>query len=299
MKISDDVVSGRDIPDYNKIYLQLCEKYRNVFTYMTQDNVFIYRALGRQEYRDIVLNKNLNEFEKEEIVCEQCLLYPKDFDFNKCEAGLPTALEKDILEHSYLDNLSHRADLHQYYRDEMYNLDNQITCIINEAFPQYDIEQIEQWDIEKTTKYLSRAEWKLQNFHSMQLVAGLDEIYGVDKQRDNNTKVETPAEKKVQTEGYSEDVVDKYEAETIRGGNKKEKLTPDKIRSRDEFYKKFPEFAHLHDNGMDGDAGLEQATIDKTSPALRVGSDEEDVDIVGLDKKLREFRNKHKSEYNN
>ena len=43
----------------------------------------------------------------------------------------------------------------------MEQFDNQITCIIHEAFPNLDVEEIENWGMAKTAKYLSRAEWKL------------------------------------------------------------------------------------------------------------------------------------------
>ena len=57
---------------------------------------------------------------------------------------------------------------------------------------------------------------------------------------------------------------------TIRGGDKNNKLTPDKLKEREEFLKKFPEFANdnVLANGIDG---LEQSDVDTMSPALRPG----------------------------
>ena len=49
---------------------------------------------------------------------------------------------KKILNATMLTDLDERANLHAFYRSEIYDLDNQITCIIHEAFPQYELEDI-------------------------------------------------------------------------------------------------------------------------------------------------------------
>ena len=44
------------------------------------------------------------------------------------------------------------------YREELETVDTQMSCIISEAFPNYDIEEIESWDMIKFCKIFSRAE---------------------------------------------------------------------------------------------------------------------------------------------
>lgn len=262
MKITSDMKSAIDQVDYNALYLKFCEKYRNVFTFHIDDEIFIYRALGRQEYREILDDDRFDQYRKEELICDQCLLYPEDYDWDNCPAGVPTALKKNILEKSYLDDLERRHSLHNFYRSEMYDLDNQITCIINEAFPQFDIESIEQWDVEKTTKYLSRAEWKLHNLRGLEYREPEGEFNGDNRQEDTEEAAPAAAEEQTQSK--------KDKDKTIRGGSRKEKLTPDKMKERAEFLKKFPEFAN--DDAMNaGVEGLAQETVDVVAPALRPG----------------------------
>lgn len=251
--------------DYTEMFVKFSEKYRNVFMVQIKDEVFIYRAIGRAEYREITESRKFSELKKEELICSQCLLYPDPdtYEWDDKEAGIPTELMKSILKDSYLDSVDHRRLLHEYYRAEMYDLDNQITCIINEAFPNIDIEEIEAWDIEKTTKYLSRAEWKLHNLHGLQFKEAKGE-YQNEHARNND-------EKMGRQQGEPQKAVEekKKDGKTIRGGDRKNKLTPEKLREREEFLKKFPEFAQgtIDDlNNMD-----QQETVDTTPPALRVG----------------------------
>lgn len=177
-KIQDD--APMHVDDLFELIMEFKKQYRNVFVYQVDSQVYIYRALGRKEYKDILSDKRFNDFEKEEIICDTCLLYPSTdtIDWDAVDAGIPTELMKQIRKNSYLDNRKSRKGILDYYRAEMYDLDNQITCIINEAFPQFDIEDIEEWDVEKTMKYLTRAEWKLTNLHGLQFKDAEGDFYG-------------------------------------------------------------------------------------------------------------------------
>lgn len=233
--------------DYTRLYIDFCEKYRNVFMVEINKQMYIYRSLGRSEYREILEDRRFDDITKEEIICTQCLLYPdpETYSWDDKEAGIPTELMKAILTDSYLDDTSRRRSLHDFYRAEMYDLDNQITCIINEAFPNIDIEEIESWDVDKTTKYLSRAEWKLHNMRGLQFKEPEGEFAG---------------------EKRSEEI---DPGKTLRGGDKTNKLSPDKIREREEFLRKHPEFAEgLVDDVQNMD---KQETVDLVAPALRPG----------------------------
>ena len=338
MKISNDSISKLDIPDYNALFLKFCQEYRNVFMFHSDDQFFIYRALGRGEYKEILKNPVLTDLDREEVICDTCVLYPEDFDWENCEAGLPTVMSTEILKKSYLTDLDERASLHTFYRSEMYDLDNQITCIIHEAFPQYEIEDIDKWDVEKTTKYLSRAEWILQNLRR----ADVNEImqgefsYGHSKQSDMGEDYGQTGE-----EQYADEEIEVSEAQqaeeqteldrklqefrqrrkqngdnqkTFRGGSRKDKLTPDKMRSQAqkqrewaEFLRTHPDFARLaateagggvtdlSDSIMTGGiSGLSaQANVDSTPVALRTAPEEKTVDTSELDAKLAAFRAKH------
>lgn len=267
-KIQDD--NPMHVDDLFELIMEFKKQYRNVFVYQVDNQVFIYRTLGRKEYKDILSDKRFNDFEKEEIICDTCLLYPDpdSIDWDAIDAGIPTELMKQIRKNSYLDGKKSRRGILDYYRAEMYDLDNQITCIINEAFPQYDIEDIEEWDVDKTMKYLTRAEWKLTNLHGLQFRDAQGEFYD-DEEDVEDDEVVYPQTQEIMPEEATPAPKPKSQ-KTIRGGDKSNKLTPEKMREREEFLKKFPMFAG-HDDGMEGIKGLEQSGVDTTPPALRPG----------------------------
>ena len=264
LKISDDTPVVVD--DIFGLIMEYKKTYRNVFAYQADSQVFVYRTLSRKEYKDVLGDQRFNDFEKEEIICDTCLLYPSpdSIDWDKMDAGIPTELMKQIRKNSYLDGKESRKNLLEFYRSEMYDLDNQIVCIINEAFPQFDIEEIEDWDVDKMMKYLTRAEWKLVNLRGLNYTDPQGAFYDDDEdatESEENFQAEEPVP---QTEEIQVD-----DKKTIRGGSRANKLTPEKMKEREEFLKKFPQFAN--DDGMRGIDGLAQGGVDVTSPALRPG----------------------------
>ena len=263
------IVAERPEPiDITSLFLRFSDEYRNVFILQLENNVMIYRSIGRKAYKDILLNKELTDLQKEEVICRECLLYPNPdtFDWENCDAGIPTQLRKAILKNSYLESIEDRELLKKYYRSEMYDLDNQITCMINEAFPNIDIEEIENWDVEKTMKYFTRAEWKLHNLRGISFI-------------------DPEEEQKINKIAHGKKVTTSDKAHN--GRSKKEKLTPENIGAEsgkkvkalkkdksgmtyEEFIAKFPEFAN--DSVMsEGMNAFKNKEVSDLPPALRVG----------------------------
>lgn len=241
--------------DLTQLYFKFKESHRNVFMHQIDETVFIYRTLGRDEYRKIQNNEELDDMDKEEIICGACVLYPEDFNYEECSAGLPTELCEIILKASLLDSKESQESALEYYRLEMHDFQNQITCLINEAFPQLDIEEIEQWDMEQTMRYLSRAEWKLHNLRGLEFrePEGVDTFY--EEPQYNNA----PRTEEV---GVPEEEPQK---QSIRGG-KKENIDRAKLQ---ELQQKFPEIPWHQDTVLaEGEKGLE-VKVDTTSGPLR------------------------------
>jgi hypothetical protein len=273
-----------DSVDLTEIFLKLKDQYRNVFMEKVGDQVFFYRSIGRKEYRIILEDPDMNDFQRENVICDVCVLWPQNYDWNNCDAGIPEHLVNVIRKNSFLDSVESRANLLSYYRAEMYDLDNQITCMINEAFPNLDIEEIEEWDVEKTTKYLSRAEWKLHNMRGLQFTETQGDYYGQNPQQrqaqpQQQQQATAPSQYQQEARAPQRDSANNT---TIRGGDKRtSKLTPDKMREMEEFRKKFPEFGsewggqYAVDVAVDDDyrnygvGSVDQESIDKVSPALR------------------------------
>lgn len=244
--------------DVSKLLEKFKEKYKNIYIYQFEDQVFVYRAVGRKEYTDLALDESIPDEEKEERICKICTLFPKDFDFENCEeAGLPSQLCGEIIENSYLSK-ENRDKVLAYFRHEMYNLDNQINCMICAAFPNLKLEEVENFDVVTANKYFSRAEWILTNIGGVPIREkdpGSDYVYQkenavTEELGDNNSgaiKSTAPAKK------------------TAHNG--KPKMTPEKLA---ELKAKFPEIDWEHDNGLEGIDGIRNAmAYDSVPPALR------------------------------
>lgn len=245
------------INDITSLVLELQQQHRNVFIHQIDGEVFIFRTLGRGEYKELLMDQRISDLEKEEVMCETCLLWPEQYDFQDCDAGVPATLAQAIMKNSFLDSVESRKAILNYYRDEMFDLDEQITCIINEAFPNFDIEEISHWDVEKTTKYLSRAEWKLHNLRGIpfhDIGEAMESFYEAANEQ---------AQQQPQTEELG------VEEKTNTRGGKKEKLSPEKLA---ELKAKYPEIDWDNDavlqEGMDA---LKNKDFDTSSPALRPG----------------------------
>ena len=250
MKIASEKQQVYHSVDVIQKLRELEEQYRSIYWTHIEGDLYIYKPIGRKDYREIVGSEMSIEDKKDELI-KKCILFPEDFDVDDMVAGMIDVLFEKIIDISYLDSEESRAGVIEYYRQEMYNLDNQITCIINEAFPQFDIEDIENWDVEKTAKYLSRAEWKLQNFRGFQFN---EEYFDYGQ-----------ASSQVEQEEVQEQQVD-----TNEDANKptKEKLTPEKLR---QLKAQFPEIDWENDAIMRGGVDAMADSVDTMAPALRPG----------------------------
>lgn len=136
------------------------DEYWKIYACEINSKEFVYRQLSRKEYKQITeLYDTI--FEQEDAICRRCLLYPSNFNFDKAPAGLPTTLAGFILDSSGYtdDSVEYITERLETYREEMKTLDNQISCIIAEAFPNFRIDEVENWPLEKSLWYLSRAEY--------------------------------------------------------------------------------------------------------------------------------------------
>lgn len=170
MKLNTTKSKTKQPVDLTDLYLSFDEKYDHVFMEeLGESGVFIFRSLGRKEYREIVESTNITDCEKEEIICETCVLFPDKIDFSDCEeAGLPTVLSKLILERSMLASPDALQKMIHHFRSSLQtDLNSQISCVIHEAFPEYEISDIDAWDIVKTAEYMSRSEFILHSLRGV------------------------------------------------------------------------------------------------------------------------------------
>lgn len=238
---------------YDTLYVMdlindLSVAYRDIYWLHVDGEIYIYKPVGRRDYLEIINNEDLDECDKEDAIIKSCLLYPevKDINLDEMPPGKFQKILKHILENSYLDSVDSRVNILNYYRQEMFLLENQIPCIINEAFPNYDIEEIENWGVEQTAKFLSRAEFKLQNFRNMQI--DTDAIDNANALAD------------VSKQGSVEDT-----------SNNSKTLTLDKLKEIEKFKTMFPEFDLSKEVTSAEQMERETKTEDTEPPALRIG----------------------------
>lgn len=251
-----------------KIYADLCKTNRSVISVQIFDEIFMFKPLSRMEYKQIVNNQDLNVVEKEDVICQVCTLYPKDYDFANCAlAGTPTELAKEIIKNSYVNDVEAYNSIINTYRQEISNdLDAQITCIISEAFPSLDIEEIETWDIEKTAKYLVRAEFILTNLRDV----NADISRHIDNNQLEEYKMQHQKEKDVDKK--SEAGEDKKNEKNLKGG-KKQKIDLEALRKAQEA---IPEIDWMGDSVFEEGIDALNVRSDTTPYVFRTGYEDEE-----------------------
>lgn len=73
--------------------------------YLTEfeEDVFIWRALSRKEYKAIMKTDKADNFYKEERICDTVILYPQAYNYvamGQGKAGIPTLIAELVMEKS-------------------------------------------------------------------------------------------------------------------------------------------------------------------------------------------------------
>jgi hypothetical protein len=180
------------------------QMYEAVYSITILNQDFIFRVIGREEYKAI-LEQDLSIGQFQEEICRVAVLYPQDFDYREGLAGIAETLSNAILEMSGLHQGQAKALLDQY-RDEMMIFDYQVDCIIHEAFPQYSIEEIQNWSVKKMMYYLSRAEWILKNLRGVPLLSMEDILQ--QQETENPVQPQPPSVEQKQNGSLSKEEVE-------------------------------------------------------------------------------------------
>ena len=261
MKITNSKQKQAEL-DFDNLVKDLIAQYGTIFFANIDNNFFIYKPLSRKDYKAIVENNELTNIEKEDEVCAMTILWPEDIDWDDIEAGIPSKLYEEILKNSFLDSPESIAHLIDIYREELETLDTQMSWIISEAFPNYDIEEIENWDMIKFCKIFSRAEWKLKNLRNLDSMKDVTEyLRNIDV--DGNNEYEENTVQQVNTQPQPQQPI-QNNSNKVKVGNRE--MTEDEYRQYLEFQKMYPEIA------WDADAmftGYESQSVSTVPVALR------------------------------
>lgn len=248
--------------DFDLIIRELFEKHENLFFAEINKELFICEPLNRKSYKNIVINNSLNQIEKEDEVCKECVLWPFEFNPDEYEAGLPSELYAKIMEASFLTSIDDMITLIQISNQEMDQLDMQMACIISEAFPNYSMDEIESWDMIKFCRMYSKSEWKLKNLRTWNFDNDMLDIL---------QSIASPSEEN-NTHTVNNDNKKSIEANNNNSKNKKIKvgsreMTEEQYKEYLEFQKMFPDI----DWGADAMfTGYETQTASNVPTPLRV-----------------------------
>lgn len=272
MKLNTTKSKAKQPIDLTDLYLSFDEKHDHVFMEdLGESGIFIFRSLGRKEYKEIVDSTNVTDCEKEEVICETCVLHPAGIAFENCEeAGLPTVLSKLILERSMLAAPDALKKMIHHFRNVLQtDLNSQISCVIHEAFPEYKISDIDEWDIVKTAEYMSRSEFILHSLRGVPV-----------------TPVETVSDRYEETEIEAEQAqIDpsrpiQENFQPVSATSKRASLTPQKI---DELRRLAPDIDWSADLGRQGPKSLLNQDIDtRRASAIPLDGSEDGNDAIPL-----------------
>lgn len=137
---------------------KLKQEYEHIYATELLGIIYIWRRLTKAEYARIDTMDATDE-EKEELACQLCILHPF-INYDHCPAGIPsTLIDQILIESGFDEQRSH--EILQEYRHDMSTLESQMEAIIMCAYPNLTVEEMDHWDVPKTLRYFTRAEWIL------------------------------------------------------------------------------------------------------------------------------------------
>lgn len=147
--------------EIEQVIIDAKKKFQNIFSTVINGELFIWRLLSGIEYEIISKTSGGDIYIKEEIICQQAVIYPK-VDFSLYKAGIPSKLAPQIIEESgFASKEKTQRFLDECRLNVFTRFQEQAYIVIASAFPQYSFEEMETWDIEKLIKMVARAEWKI------------------------------------------------------------------------------------------------------------------------------------------
>ena len=273
MKLVND--SNKQSIDLDALIEETFQKFNAVFFSEIDGQLYSYRPLGRKEYKDILTNENLNDWDKQDAIVKTALVYPVDLDLDECPAGLPEQLCNDIVEKSCLDPESMVYLLHMN-RQEAEQLGSEMACIIAEAFPSYTLDEIESWNNFKFIKTYTQAEWVLKNIRGVQfqfdVLDYLADVAGMtaDELVDMGIKTEENYQQPQQQQQPQQPRPQPQQPAVAPQKQSNSKMNPEQMKAYQDFIRQHPEFADAmqYDSAF---TGFETQTADTVNPALRPG----------------------------
>jgi hypothetical protein len=170
------------------------EQYEEIYVTSFGDEDYVWRALGRHDYREIQRLAE-NEQDAYERICNAAVLYPKvDFSSYQMKAYIPDQLAPQILEMSGFGAWKKEVELLDVFRKQMESFDFQAEVIVATAFPNITFEEMGNWTKEKLMLYVARAEWQLRTLRGIDLRLGRASELEAEEMDENSVPVNVEAE---------------------------------------------------------------------------------------------------------
>jgi len=79
------------------------QKYGAVYFTPFEEEIFVWRTLGRDEYKVMIDDRSLTTMDREELMCEKVVLFPRNYTravMKSGKAGIPSLLAEMIMDKS-------------------------------------------------------------------------------------------------------------------------------------------------------------------------------------------------------
>jgi hypothetical protein len=79
------------------------KEYGDIYFTPFEEDIYIWKTLQRNEYREIIAQKDVSAMDREEVFVEKCVLFPEGFTKEKMtngKAGVPSILAEMIMDKS-------------------------------------------------------------------------------------------------------------------------------------------------------------------------------------------------------
>lgn len=151
----------------NIIY-ELKKEYDNIFHIQIEGENFIFRPLNRFEYEELLVKRNLRKDVLSEIVCEVCVLHPKEYNFSTPHiAGIPEALSEHIIYYSGFENPDYIDEILEEKNDKLENnVFTMMENVIAVAFPSVSIKDMKNMNAYELIDHYTRASWIIKNMYA-------------------------------------------------------------------------------------------------------------------------------------
>lgn len=161
-----------------ELLLEWKEAYGYVYYTEVDEQEFIYRPVGMDEYLD--LERMAEDFlHLDELLCVRCVLHPilEDWD-SELNAGLPRSVATAIREDSGLGGNEEEIALLKIIEEEKDKVYNrfvfQMPLIIKHSFPEFTLKEIGKMSMREQGEYYARSLWMLETFENKKLEAKKD-----------------------------------------------------------------------------------------------------------------------------